>query len=81
VKDVFAPQLRAHRGAAREAMFAIFVVATDVYVWKKLRRDLALSRREAEAIVLRMIKRDIQREDDHGSDSLAELVGRREPAA
>ncbi|MGD0561921.1 MAG: TetR/AcrR family transcriptional regulator [Roseiarcus sp.] len=81
VKELFAPQLGELTGAARAARFAVFVVATDVYVWKKLRRDLALSRREAEAIVLRMIKRDIQREDDHGSDSLAELVGRREPAA
>ena len=81
VKELFAPQLGELTGAARAARFAVFVVATDVYVWKKLRRDLALSRREAEAIVLRIIKRDIQREDDHGSDSLAELVGRREPAA
>jgi len=81
VEDVFAPQLRELAGAARAARFAVFVVATDVYVWKKLRRDLALSRREAEAIVLRIIKRDIQREDDHGSYSVAELVGRREPAA
>lgn len=81
VEEVFAPQIGEHRGAARAAMFAVVVVATDVYVWKKLRRDMALSRREAEAIVLRMIERDINREDDHGSDSLAELVGRREPAA
>ncbi len=81
VRELFAPQLEELTGAARAARFAVFVVATDVYVWKKLRRDLALSRREAEAIVLRMIKREIQREDGHGSDSLAELVGRREPAA
>jgi AcrR family transcriptional regulator len=81
VEELFAPQLGKLSGTARAAQFAVFVVATDVYVWKKLRRDLALSRREAEAIVLRMIKRDIEREDDHGSDTVAELVRRREPAA
>ena len=80
VEDAFAPQLGELTGAARAARFAVFVVATDVYVWKKLRRDLALNRREAEAIALRVIERDTQWEDDHGSDSLVELVGRREPA-
>jgi hypothetical protein len=53
------------------------VVALDVYVWKLLRRDFALSRAASEAAVRKIIAGVIDAEDGHGSNSLAELVGRR----
>lgn len=81
VKTVFAPQLKRLNGAARTQLLTALVVLTDVYVWKILRRDMALSRPAAEAIVLKMICGVIEQEDNHGAHSLAELVRRREPAA
>jgi AcrR family transcriptional regulator len=41
-------------GARREAIHALHA-ATDVYVWKLLRRDLRLSRTETEKIMLRLV--------------------------
>jgi AcrR family transcriptional regulator len=55
VKRVFAPQLQRHNGGARAQLFTILSVATDVYVWKLLRRDRSLSRSAAEAVVRKMI--------------------------
>jgi len=81
VKVIFAPQLRLRRGTARTELFDMLVVMTDVYVWKLLRRDMEMSRPAAEAIVQRMISSIIERESADGTDSLAELVGRRQPAA
>ena len=81
VKTVFAPQLERLHGAARAQLLNILVVLTDVYVWKLLRRDMGLSRSAAEAIVRKMITGVIDKETAHGTDSLAELVGRRQPAA
>ncbi len=81
VKVIFAPQLEQRRGAARAELFNMLVVMTDVYVWKLLRRDMALTRPAAEAIVGKMIFSIIEREDADGTDSLAELVGRRQPTA
>ena len=81
VKVIFAPQLEQRRGAARAELFNMLVVITDVYVWKLLRRDMALTRPAAEAIVRKMIFSIIEREDADGTDSLAELVGRRQPTA
>ncbi len=43
LKSVFAPQLKARQGAARTQLFNCLAVATDVYTWKILRRDLGLS--------------------------------------
>jgi hypothetical protein len=57
------------------------IIATDVYVWKLLRRDMALGRSEAEAIVCRIIEGVTQQERAHGENSLVELVGRRKPSA
>ena len=57
VKVIFAPQLEQRRGAARAELFNMLVVMTDVYVWKLLRRDMALTRPAAEAIVA---KNDLQ---------------------
>jgi AcrR family transcriptional regulator len=81
VKMVFAPQLERLHGAARAQLLTILVIVTDVYVWKLLRRDMALSRPAAEATVRKMILGVIEREKADGTNSLAELVGRREPAA
>lgn len=56
VKEVFAPQLKAcSGGSARDQLFQCLIVATDVYVWKVLRRDQRLSRPMAEAAVRQMI--------------------------
>ena len=81
VKVIFAPQLEQRRGTARAELFNMLVVITDVYVWKLLRRDMALTRPAAEAIVRKIIFSIIEGENVDGTDSLAELVGRRQPAA
>jgi AcrR family transcriptional regulator len=77
VKTVFAPQLDRLHGAARAHLLTILVVLTDIYVWKLLRRDMALSRAAAEAIVRQMILGVIQQEKADGTDPMVELVGRR----
>ena len=77
VAAVFAPQL--DRQAAGAQLLEILAVATDVTVWKLLRRDGALSRSAAEAIVRRMITSVTDSEEEvHGKDPLAQLVGRRQ---
>jgi AcrR family transcriptional regulator len=81
VKTVFAPQLARVAGAARAQLLNILVVLTDVYVWKLLRRDMGLSRSAAEAAVCKMINGVIEGEETDGTDSLAQLVGRRQPAS
>jgi AcrR family transcriptional regulator len=43
------------RGAARERRIVSLVVATDLQVWKLLRRDMKLGRKAAERIVVDMI--------------------------
>jgi hypothetical protein len=48
VERTFAPLLAGMRGAAR-------VVATDLLVWKLLRREMGLGRPMAERIVLEMV--------------------------
>jgi len=55
VKTAFAQQIERHNGGARAQLFNMLLVATDVYVWKLLRRDRNLSRPAAEAVVSRMI--------------------------
>jgi AcrR family transcriptional regulator len=81
VKTAFAPQLARRQGGARAQLLNILVVLTDVYVWKLLRRDLALSRPAAEAAMGKMITSVLTTEAADGTDSVAELVGRRQPAA
>jgi AcrR family transcriptional regulator len=81
VKTVFAPQLERLHGAARKELLTILIILTDVYVWKLLRRDMALSRAAAEATVRKMITSVLEKETADGTDSVAELVGRRKPAA
>jgi AcrR family transcriptional regulator len=81
VKTVFALQLDRLQGAARAQLLTTLVVLTDVYVWKLLRRDMAFGRAAAEAIVRQMILGVTQQEKADGTDTVAELVRRREPAA
>jgi AcrR family transcriptional regulator len=44
------------RGSSRERRLAAIVVATDLLVWKLLRRDLHLNRDAAERIVAEMVQ-------------------------
>ena len=55
VERTFAPLLAGLRGAARERRLVALVVATDLLVWKLLRREMGLGRAAAERIVIEMI--------------------------
>jgi AcrR family transcriptional regulator len=55
VERTFAPLLQGLRGAARERRLVALVVATDLLVWKLLRREMGLDRRTAERIVIEMV--------------------------
>jgi AcrR family transcriptional regulator len=77
VKSAFAPQLKQQSGGARAQLLSLLIVATDVYVWKLLRRDQALGRSASETIVRRMINSAVNTEGADGRHSLAQLVGRR----
>ncbi len=81
VEDVFAPLVKGRHAAERAEILDALTVATDIYVWEKLRRDMGLNRDAAEAVIRRMVLSLVKREEDDGEDSLAQLVGRREPAA
>ena len=77
IKSVFAPQLKARQGAARAQLFNCLAVATDVYAWKILRRDLGLSRSATQAAAIEMITAVTLTENSDGTLSVVELVGRR----
>jgi AcrR family transcriptional regulator len=62
IEQAFAPFLARQTGAARNEMFTALMVATDVYVWKLLRRDQKLDRGDAEAVMRRLINGVIGRE-------------------
>ena len=55
VERTFAPLLTGTKGAARERRLVALVVATDLLVWKLLRREMGLGRATAERIVIEMI--------------------------
>jgi AcrR family transcriptional regulator len=55
VERTFAPRLAGLKGAARERRLVSLVVATDLLVWKLLRREMGLGRAAAERIVIEMI--------------------------
>ncbi len=55
VERTFAPMLEVVQGAPRERRLVKLVVATDILVWKLLRREMALERVTAEQIVIEMI--------------------------
>jgi len=78
VETTFAPLVQG-RASASEILDAI-TVATDVYVWRKLRRDMGLERAAAEATVRRIVLGAAQMEGTDGEDLVAQLVRRRESA-
>jgi hypothetical protein len=53
---VFGHTLADLRGLERERRLAQFVAVCDVYVWKLLRRDAGLSRRQTELALLELLK-------------------------
>ena len=55
VERTFAPMLAGSRGAPRERRLVALVVATDILVWKLLRREMELDRATAERIVIEMV--------------------------
>jgi AcrR family transcriptional regulator len=55
VKRTFTPVLDGLAGAARQRRLVALVVATDLLVWKLLRREMGLDRRTAERIVIEMV--------------------------
>lgn len=81
VKTAFAPYLEQQEGNRRTLLLNALVAATDVYVWKLLRRDRSLGRAAAQDVVRSLVEGITRKEMSDGSHSLAELVRRREPAA
>jgi AcrR family transcriptional regulator len=55
VERTFGPLLDGLAGARRESRLIRLVVATDILVWKLLRREMALGRQAAEEIVAEMV--------------------------
>ncbi len=55
VERVFLPYLPKRKGATYEKRVMAFYAATDVTVWKLLRRDFALSRQDTAAVLLTLV--------------------------
>lgn len=55
VDRVFAPWLARARGAARARLRARLIAATDVYVWKIMRRDLGLDAQATETSIRELV--------------------------
>jgi AcrR family transcriptional regulator len=55
VEEVFAAKLGSQASLADQARLFGLIIATDVSVWKQLRRDFGLYRRAAEAVVIGII--------------------------
>jgi AcrR family transcriptional regulator len=53
--EVFAPALASRRGVDRTRLLAQLVAVCDVYVWKLLRRDAGLSRRQTELAMTELV--------------------------
>src|SRR5215211_5889417 len=51
VKRTFAPLLAKRTGAARRRLLAELIAVCDVYFWKLLRRDMGLSREQAQLAI------------------------------
>jgi AcrR family transcriptional regulator len=56
VSSSFGPQLARHPDPAREQILLALLAATDVHVWKVLRRDLGLDRTATQSIVERLVR-------------------------
>jgi AcrR family transcriptional regulator len=55
-RKAFAPALRGLRGARRERRLSQMIAATDIYVWKVLRRDRELSQAEVELAIRELLE-------------------------
>src|SRR3954451_3911965 len=55
VERQFGPQLARRSSDERAVLINALIVACDVYVWKRLRRDMGMSRQRAAEIVERMV--------------------------
>lgn len=55
-RQAFAPALDGLRGKSYERRLAQFVTATDIYVWKLLRRDRGLSRPQTRLAIRELIE-------------------------
>jgi len=55
-RQAFAPALDGLRGKTYERRLAQFVTASDIYVWKLLRRDRGLSKPQAKLAMLELIE-------------------------
>ena len=55
-KQAFAPALKGLRGAKRARRIAQFVTATDIYVWKLLRRDRGLSQAQTKLAMRELLE-------------------------
>lgn len=56
IEHVFAPFLPKRGSAARERRVMAFYAATDVYLWKLLRRDFGLDRDETKAVLRELVE-------------------------
>jgi AcrR family transcriptional regulator len=56
VEAAFKAEMRRHPQTRRAQVATALVAATDVYLWKLLRRDLGLDRPDAQAVVLRLVR-------------------------
>jgi AcrR family transcriptional regulator len=64
VETAFAPFLSGLSAAGRERLITKLVVATDVYVWKLLRRDRDLDREQVERLMVEIVSALIERGDE-----------------
>jgi AcrR family transcriptional regulator len=53
---IFEPALGRLRGSERERRFAQLIAVCDVYMWKLLRRDRGLSRRQTELAIAELLR-------------------------
>ncbi len=81
VEAIFAPLVEKAPKAERAEILDALTAATDIYVWNKLRKDRGLNREAAAAVVRRMVLSLATREEGNVQNPVAELVGRRQPAA
>ena len=56
VNAAFAEPLSGYRPAARQRVGQALLAATDVYIWKLLRRDFALDRKTTESTMQRLVR-------------------------
>ncbi|HEX8983729.1 MAG TPA: TetR/AcrR family transcriptional regulator [Ktedonobacterales bacterium] len=60
VETSFAPFLNDHSEAQRIALLTKLIVATDIYVWKLLRRDMGLGRDQTERYIAEIVSAIIE---------------------